>query len=162
MRIVLCAHLVVAAVAFLAGEALGGDAFPDLRPELKAPKGYTLTYKKGPDFYTWVLSEDEKAGEKRASGIGIYFGLHPDMEHVDKKTAKQVNGTVCSQKVSWWVEVAGEAKPRSVRRDVVITYNHGKGFIPLELHFWVWGPTEEAVAGLAKQLESLKFVERDK
>jgi hypothetical protein len=161
MRFLSCTQLLVAAIALTPGESQGQGAFPELRPVLNAPKGFSLTFKDGPDFYTWVLAEDKKEGDRR-SGIGIYFGQQPNLEHVDKKTAKRVKGKVCFQEVSWWVEARNDPNTPSVRRDVVIAYDNGKGFRAIQLHLWVWGPTEKEVAALARQLETLKFVARDK
>jgi hypothetical protein len=138
------------------------EAFPELRPTLKPPTGYSWTFKDGPDFYTWVLAEGKKQGAQPRSGIGIYFGLHPNLEHIDKKVAKQLKGTVCSQEVTWWVQVREDRKWPRIRRDVAIRYPHGKGFKGIQLHFWVWGTGEEQVAELAKHLKTLRFAARDK
>lgn len=154
--------LLVGILLACAATASEEETFPELRPDLKAPKGYSWKFEDGPDFYTWTLAEDKKEGEEARSGIGIYFGLNPSLEHIDEKTAKKVKGKVCSQDVTWYVNASDNPKDWGVGRDAVLTYEHGKGFLAIKLHVWIWAPTEKRVTELARQLESLKMVSRNK
>jgi hypothetical protein len=154
------------AVAFIAAVGIywwlyGTDQglFPELRPELKVPPGYTLTFRDGPKFYTWVMTEDEKVGERHRSGIGMYFGHHPNLSAA-KGAPERIAGRVCSKSVTWLVEQNDAANDPWVRRDAVLDYKHGSGFQTIKLHVWVWGQSEAQVAGLAKQLETLSIVFR--
>jgi hypothetical protein len=155
-----CGQLVIVAVLGLAGcDERSTGQFPELRPVLEAPDGYTLTFRDGPDFYTWVLAEDRKVGGRHRSGVGIYFGLYPNLK-VDESTADRLEGRLCSRDVVWWVERSDDPKDPWIRRDVVIDYEHGPGFRPIKLHCWIWGQTEEQVGTLARRVGMLSFVDR--
>jgi hypothetical protein len=134
--------------------------FPELRPLLDVPEGYTLTFRDGPDFYVWVMTDNVQVGERYRSGIGMYFGLHPN-PRVDEASARQIRGQLCSRQVIWWVERIDSGQNPWVRRDAVIKYEHGKGFLPILLHVWIWGETDDRVAELARHVESLQFSKRE-
>jgi hypothetical protein len=144
--------------------AFGGNhraerRFPELRPVLDAPEGYTWEFRNGEDFYVWVLADQEMVGDRHRSGVGIYFGHHPDLSAATAATEK-VAGRVAGKKVTWLVD-RNEAGPDPwVRRDATLEYDHGPGFLTIVLHVWVWGQSEEQVAGLAARLEGLSFVDR--
>ncbi|QDU19869.1 hypothetical protein [Urbifossiella limnaea] len=133
--------------------------FPELKPDLAAPEGYAWEFRDGPDFYTWVLAEPVEAGKRSRSGAGVYVGHHPN----PSKTAGdegRVPGRVCGRDVTWLIERSDAPADRWVRRDVVFGYDHGPGYAPVRLHVWVWGPTEDVVAGLAGRLGDLTFSPR--
>jgi hypothetical protein len=135
--------------------------FPELQPDLAAPAGYKWEFRDGPDFYTWVLAEPAEAGKRSRSGVGVYVGHHPN----PSKTAGaegRVAGRVCGRDVTWLVERDAAAADPWVRRDVVLEYEHSPGYTPVSLHVWVWGPSEEVVAGLAGQLAGLTFSPRQR
>jgi hypothetical protein len=148
-------------VILMAGGAVAQEKFPELRPDLKAPEESKWTFRDRIDFYTWTLAEDKKVGERPQSGFGIYFGFHPDL-NVDKKVAKRVKGTAFNQEVSWWEQKSDDPKSPPVRREALLTYRHGKEYLPLELHVWIWAETDERVAELEGWIKSLKFELRSK
>lgn len=132
--------------------------FPELRPVLDPPPHYAWEFHDGPDFYVWVLADPEVVRDRARSGIGIYFGLHPNLDSA-KGATERVPGRVGTQKVTWLIERADGADAW-VRRDAVLDYDHGREFLPIRLHVWVWGPSDEQVAGLAGRLEGLSFTSR--
>lgn len=150
---------------FLVACAFGGcgtrdeGAFPELKPDLPAPDGYKWQFHNGPDFYIWFLAEPNPEGKRGPSGIGIYFGLHPNPSATAGADGRAV-GRTCGREVTWLIERNDDATDRWVRQDALFDYDHGRGFRPLRLHVWVWGPTEEATANLLKRVEELKFVQR--
>jgi hypothetical protein len=137
----------------------GGDRFPELQPALDVPPGYSFDFRDGPDFYTWIIAEARKVGARPRSGVGMYIGLHPDISHT-QGTVERAAGKVCGRSVTWMIERAGDANEPWIRQDAVFQYEHGAGYRAVALHVWVWGPTSEVVAGLAKRLETMKLVAR--
>src|SRR5262245_52221149 len=100
---------------------LATGQFPELKPDLTAPAGYKWEFRDGPDFYTWVLAEPAEAEKRARSGVGIYFGHHPN----PSKTAGaegRVAGRVCGRDVTWLVERSDAGTDPWVRRDVVLEY----------------------------------------
>jgi hypothetical protein len=151
--------LAIIIIIVTSGDAVSAqDRFPELRPDLKPPEGYRLKFRDGPDFYTWVLAPEKPAD--RHAGLGMYFSLHP--QPIDKKVAKQVKGTVCSCDVSWWVRISEDDKDKQIWRETIITHEHGKEYLPIQVHLWVGGGTEQEADALAELLKSLKFVPREK
>jgi hypothetical protein len=139
-----------------ASDLLPEGEFPELQPDLDAPPGYAWVFRDGPDFYTWVLAEGEKVGRRHPSGVGIYFGLHPNVPAAER-SSERVPGRVCGTRADWLVERTQAGNEPWVRRDAVIEYEHGPGFLTIALHVWVWGRSEEQVAELARQVEELSF-----
>jgi hypothetical protein len=133
--------------------------FPELRPTTEAPAGYAWTFKNGPDFYTWVMSETEQIGERQRSGIGIYFGLHPQRSALESAT-EQVAGRAVSQRVTWSITRSNDTTDPWVQRDALLKYNHGREFQTIILHVWVWGQSDDQVTELAKLVEKIEFVNR--
>ncbi len=130
--------------------------FPELQPELAAPVGYKWAFRDGPDFYTWLLAEPAEVGTLAKSGVGVYVGHHPNTSKTTR-TEDRIAGRVCGQDVSWQVKHSDAKGEAWVRRDVVLGYEHGNGYMPVRLHVWVWGPSEKVVAALASELAELKF-----
>jgi hypothetical protein len=153
---------VLAFCLFAARPATAQEKFPELEPDLQAPAGYALTFRDGPDFYVWRMAEEAKGDDRSRSGFGIYFGLHPSLSQVDKKTAKEIKGTICGQDAVWWVQTSDDPKHAKFRRDARIDYRHGKEYLTLALHIWIWGDTEERVTQLETRLKSLKLKVRAK
>jgi hypothetical protein len=156
----------VVLVAGICGYLLFGETdrtdgqFPELRPALEAPAGYSWEFQDGPDFYTWVMAEKEMAGDRNRSGIGIYFGLHPQRSAVEN-AMEQMSGRAVSRKVTWSVTRSNESNSPWVKRDTFLKYNHGREYRTIGLHIWVWGQTEEQVAELAKHVENMEVVDRN-
>jgi hypothetical protein len=133
--------------------------FPELKPDLAAPAGYKWEFHDGPDFYTWVLAEPAEAGKRSRSGVGMYFGHHPNPSETAGAEGR-VAGRVCGRDVTWLVERSDAATDPWVRRDVILDYDHGRGYMPVSLHVWVWGPSDEVVAELVAQLADITFSTR--
>jgi hypothetical protein len=160
----LAAAAVVAIAAYGGYLLLRGDGrregrFPELRPALDALPGYAWEFRDGPDFYTWVMAEGKKVGRRHRSGIGIYFGHHPNLSAAEG-AAERAGGRVCGKKVTWMVDRSTDAADPWVRRDAVLSYDHGEGFQTITLHVWVWAQSEKQVAELTEQLEALSFSPR--
>jgi hypothetical protein len=151
--------------AGLGGYLLFGESdrthgrFPELRPTTEAPAGYAWEFKDGPDFYTWVMAETELVGERHRSGIGIYFGLHPERS-VFEGVTEETSGRAVSQRVTWSVTRSNETTNPWVQRNALLKYNHGREFCTITLHVWVWGQTDEQVTELMKLVEKLELVNR--
>lgn len=158
--VTLAAAAAVGVCLLLGRDSRREGAFPELRPVLAVPPGYTLKFRDGPDYYTWVMTEDVKSGPRHRSGVGLYFGQHPNLSAAEQ-APERIAGWVCSHPVTWWVERNVEPSDPWVRQDTVVKYNDGSGFETIALHVWVWGPTEAKVAELAKQLERLAFTPRE-
>jgi hypothetical protein len=147
----------VASYFLLRGDVWVEGDFPELRPAGDAPAGYAWNFRDGPDFYTWILEDNEKAGDLTRSGIGIYFGHHPNLSTA-KKTTSRIEGRAFSKKVMWMIETNDDPKEGWTRRDTLLRYDHGKGYGTILLHVWVWGQTEEQMASLLGLVENQKFV----
>lgn len=156
--VVLLAVVVGSYMLLLGTDAMEGQ-FPELRPTLDAPPGYAWEFNDGPDFYIWLLAQSEKIGKRHRSGVGIYFGHHPNLSATEKAT-ERVSGRACGKQVSWLVQRNQHTDDPWVRRDAVLKYDHGPGYCAIALHVWVWGMSEEQVAGLARQIEGLSFAFR--
>jgi hypothetical protein len=159
---------IVAVVAAVALAGVGGyfllfsdhvviGPIPQLRPAGDVPEGYTWELHDGPDFYTWVLTENEKAGDRVRSGVGVYFGHHPDLSAA-KKAPRQFDGRAFSKKVTWMEESSADPKDPWIRRDATLRYHYGKGYGTIMIHVWVWGQAEEQVVSLTALAENLEFV----
>jgi hypothetical protein len=68
-------------------------------------------------------------------------------------------GRVATHKVEWFLE-KHHIDDTPVRR-CVFEYRHGRGYLPVGVHVWVWGQTDEQVDLLLNKLETLKFVDRE-
>jgi hypothetical protein len=133
--------------------------FPELQPDVAAPPGYEWKFRDGPDFYVWVLSEPTEGGKRANSGVGVYVGQHPNPSTTAGADGRVV-GHACGRDVTWLVERSDVEADTWVRWDVVFEYTHGPGYTPVNLHLWVWGPSDAVVAGLAAHVSGLTFSPR--
>ena len=101
----------------------------------------------GPDFYIY-------RAESKESGVGIYFGLHPNFQ-VDEKEKKE-SSHLLATKVEWF---QSKEESRFQQWETLIPYEHSPEFMKLKLHLWVWGSDEEQIKSLVSKLESLSLEE---
>lgn len=129
--------------------------FPELKPVGGLPDGYIWKFEDGPDFYLYYGTNLEDD----SSGIGIYFGLHPDFSIPED--AEKDNGKVGAREVTWVIYDNYENYNRRYYFETLFEYKHDDDFFPISIHLWIYSNSDEELENLLKSLEKVRFEERE-
>lgn len=152
---------VALAVASTCGTSSAGDIdseFPELRPAFEESESYKLEFQSGPDFYLWYGHLVSRPSEK--IGFGIYFGLHPNPSSRGMQTKKS-KGIFAGQRVTWSQWQDKSEGTTVFWKETILVYDHGKRYLPIQVHAFLYADTAKDLERLTKDLENLRFEDHD-
>ncbi len=121
--------------------------FPELKPVGGLPQNYEWIYREGPDFYVYSGYNNIDS----LTQVGLYFGLHPDIDHDNYQTIE--HSQLLGKYVKWYTSYNDNNYYSSTLTSFRPNYKH----IKIDLHFWISSNSDKKIAEIREALETVEI-----